>query len=117
MLREVILWEDVTILLLHEIQNHLLNPDHCCFAYFRHQINYITGAPITMTTMLSYPQRRRFTHGIKMWTAGAPPPPSVIRRFSEELGISVQTAYGLTETYGPVTTHMLDPEWTGEYAD
>lgn len=65
-----------------------------------------------MNTMLSCPTRRKFSHSVKMWTAGAPPPPAVIKRFSEELGVSVQTAYGLTESYGPVSTHIPDPEWT-----
>lgn len=79
---------------------------------YRYKIKYLTGAPITMTTMLAYPDRIKFTHPVRMWTAGAPPPPSVIRRFSEELGVSVTTAYGLTETYGPITTHIPEPEWT-----
>lgn len=39
-------------------------------------------------------------------------------RFSHELGVTVQTAYGLTETYGPISTHIpynhstySDGEW------
>jgi fatty-acyl-CoA synthase len=80
----------------------------------RHKIGYITGAPITMTTMLSHPQRFRFNHEMKMWTAGAPPPPSVLRRFADELGVAVVTAYGLTETYGPMSTHIPEPEWTSK---
>jgi fatty-acyl-CoA synthase len=79
----------------------------------RYKINYITGAPITMTTLLSHPERKRFSHPVRMWTAGAPPPPSVIERFCGELGVTVHTAYGLTETYGPVTTHIPEPEWEG----
>ncbi len=59
-----------------------------------------------MTTLLSDPSRRKFTHGPKMWTAGSPPPPSVMRRFEEELGVTISTAYGLTETYGPISTHI-----------
>lgn len=77
----------------------------------RHKIGYLCGAPITMTTMLAYPEKKRFEHHVQMWTAGAPPPPAVIRQFTEQLGVNVQTAYGLTETYGPITTHLPDPEW------
>ncbi len=46
-----------------------------------------------------------------MWTAGSPPPPSVIQEFQDVLGINVQTVYGLTEVYGPVTSHIVDPHW------
>jgi len=77
----------------------------------KHQIGYLCGAPITMGTMLAYPQRNKFSHSVKMWAAGAPPPPSVIKQFTEELGIVTQTAYGLTETYGPISSHLPDPEW------
>lgn len=49
-----------------------------------------------------------------MWTAGAPPPPSVMKKFAEELGVTVQTAYGLTETYGPISKGSVkfDPSLT-----
>lgn len=65
-----------------------------------------------MTTLLSDPARRKFTHGPKMWTAGSPPPPSVMRRFEEELGVTICTAYGLTETYGPISTHIPHDPYT-----
>jgi len=72
------------------------------------------GAPITMITMLNYPQRFKFTHTVKMLTGGAPPPPPLMKRFTEETGVSIRTSYGLTESYGPATLHHPDPEWTGE---
>jgi len=72
----------------------------------RYHISFLSGAPVTMNTMLSYPQRRRFTHTVKMMVAGAPPPPALMDRFSHELGVTVQTAYGLTETYGPISTYI-----------
>lgn len=80
--------------------------------YFRNQIPYMLGAPILMTTMMSYPGKRKFTHGVKMLTGGAPPPPAVIQRFLDEIGIAARTGYGLTESYGPASTHLPDPEWT-----
>ena len=80
----------------------------------QHRIGYLAGAPITMITMLGCKDsvKRRFPHLVKMWTAGAPPPPPVMKRFAEEFGVFVQTAYGLTETYGPCTSHLPDLEWT-----
>jgi fatty-acyl-CoA synthase len=79
----------------------------------KYKVQYFAGAPVTMNTMLAYPDKYRFKHEVKMWAAGAPPPTSVIKRFKEEIGVSVQCAYGLTETYGPICTHNVDFEWLG----
>lgn len=64
-----------------------------------------------MSTLLNAPERKKFQHKVKMWTAGSPPPPSVIQQFQDVLGIETQTVYGLTEVYGPVTSHIIDPDW------
>eukprot|EP01032_Pedospumella_encystans_P018091 gene18091-20605_t len=77
-----------------------------------HKVGYMCGAPITMITMLNYPQRFKFSHTVKMLTGGAPPPPPLMKRFTEETGVSIRTSYGLTESYGPATLHHPDPEWT-----
>lgn len=77
----------------------------------RHKVGYFAGAPVTMNTLLGHPQRRKFTHGVKCWVAGAPPPPVVIKRFESEIGVSVQCAYGLTESYGPIASHNVDQDW------
>jgi fatty-acyl-CoA synthase len=77
----------------------------------RHQVQYFAGAPVTMNTLLAHPQKFKFKHQVKCWVAGAPPPPAVIRRFEAEIGVNVQCAYGLTETYGPMGTHNVDPDW------
>ena len=57
-----------------------------------HKVEYLAGAPILMNTLLSSPLKKRFNHAVKFMTAGAPPPPSVIKKFAEELGVFVQTA-------------------------
>ena len=77
----------------------------------KHQVQYLAGAPVTMNTMLAHTEKFKFTHTVQMWAAGAPPPTSVIKRFSDEIGIKVQCAYGLTETYGPICTHNVDRDW------
>ena len=77
----------------------------------KYQIQYFAGAPVTMNTMLAYPHRKKFTHKMECWVAGAPPPPAVIKRFESEIGITVRPAYGLTETYGPICTHAVDQDW------
>lgn len=81
--------------------------------FVRYRIQYIVGAPITMNTMLAYdgPHRKKFTHKIQFLTAGSPPPPAVIARFRDHIGIDVCTAYGLTEVFGPVTRHHSAKEY------
>ena len=83
----------------------------------KYKIQYFAGAPITMNTMLAYKNKIKFTHNIQMWAAGAPPPTSVIKRFTDEIGIKVQCAYGLTETYGPICTHNVDHDWLNDFND
>jgi fatty-acyl-CoA synthase len=52
----------------------------------------------------------RFERGLKIVTAGAPPPPAVIRA-AEDAGAEIAHAYGLTETYGPHTICAWNPAW------
>lgn len=75
----------------------------------RYKITFMSGAPVTMNTMLAYPDRFKFRHKVRIWVAGAPPPPPVIRQFEKETGVSVTAAYGLTEVYGPMALHLEHP--------
>ena len=88
-----------------------MRADQLFYVINKYKLQYFAGAPITMNTMLAYDKKIKFSHEIKMWAAGAPPPTSVIKRFYEEIGIKVQCAYGLTETYGPICTHNIDHDW------
>ena len=81
----------------------------------KYEIDLFCGAPITMLTMLQHHEqlqhanpttyrRQPYEHKISLITAGAPPPPSLMARFQETFNISVATAYGLTESYGPISS-------------
>lgn len=59
---------------------------------------------------LAADQKREFDHPVKVTTAGAAPPASVIAGV-EKLGIEVTHVYGLTEVYGPVTVCAWREEW------
>jgi fatty-acyl-CoA synthase len=52
-----------------------------------------------------------FQNGLRIITAGAPPSPAVLRS-AEEIGAEVFHCYGLTETYGPMTTCAWRTEWS-----
>uniref|UniRef100_UPI003567046B AMP-binding protein n=1 Tax=Amphritea sp. TaxID=1872502 RepID=UPI003567046B len=65
------------------------------------KVNHFCGAPIVLNMLNSAPQAMKegIDHQVKVMTAGAAPPASVIQGM-EELGFRVTHVYGLTETYG-----------------
>ncbi|NLC20916.1 MAG: AMP-binding protein, partial [Halomonadaceae bacterium] len=71
-----------------------------------------SGAPIVLNGLVNLPaeQKRKFSHSVKVTTAGAAPPASVIAGV-EKLGIEVTHVYGLTEVYGPVTVCAWREAW------
>ncbi|QFU00850.1 Long-chain-fatty-acid--CoA ligase [Halomonas sp. THAF5a] len=75
-------------------------------------VTHFSGAPIILNGLVNLPdeQKRDFDHPVKVTTAGAAPPASVIAGV-EELGIEVTHVYGLTEVYGPVTVCAWREAW------
>jgi fatty-acyl-CoA synthase len=76
------------------------------------EVTHLCGAPIVVAGIAQCCAMRgiRFERPLRMVTAGAPPPPAVIRA-AEQTGIQVNHAYGLTETYGPHTVCCWQPAW------
>jgi fatty-acyl-CoA synthase len=76
------------------------------------QVTHFSGAPIVLNGLVNLPaeQKREFDHPVKVTTAGAAPPASVIAGV-EKLGIEVTHVYGLTEVYGPVTVCAWREAW------
>jgi fatty-acyl-CoA synthase len=66
-------------------------------------MSMITGAPAEA--------RREFPQKVRMMTAAAPPPASVIGAM-DAMGISVTHVYGLTEVYGPAVVCAEKPVWS-----
>lgn len=81
-------------------------------AFAEEGITHLCGAPIIMSMISgAVPQdQRKFTQHIKMMTAAAPPPASVIASI-EAMGISITHVYGLTEVYGPAVVCAEKPSW------
>ncbi|MGQ4877678.1 acyl-CoA synthetase [Billgrantia sp. LNSP4103-1] len=76
------------------------------------KVTHFSGAPIVLNGLVNLPaeQQRQFDHPVKVTTAGAAPPASVIAGV-EKLGIEVTHVYGLTEVYGPVTVCAWREAW------
>ena len=81
-------------------------------AFADHNVTHLCGAPIIMSMIAgAKPEERRdFSQKIKMMTAAAPPPASVIAAM-EEMGLSITHVYGLTEVYGPAVVCAEKPAW------
>ena len=78
-----------------------------------HGVTHLCGAPIIMSMIsgAAEDEKRAFSQKVKMMTAAAPPPASVIAGM-ESMGVSITHVYGLTEVYGPAVVCAEKPEWT-----
>lgn len=78
----------------------------------REGVTHFSGAPIVLNGLVNLPdeQKRTFDPPVKVTTAGAAPPASVIEGV-ERMGIDVTHVYGLTEVYGPVTVCAWRDAW------
>ncbi|MFD1344219.1 AMP-binding protein [Litorisediminicola beolgyonensis] len=81
-------------------------------------VTHFGGAPIVLNTLINAKDgdKREFDHIVEVFTAGAPPPPSTLKRI-EPMGFNVTHVYGLTETYGPATECTWKPMWDGLEGD
>ena len=75
-------------------------------------VTHLCGAPVVVSSLATYCAANgiRFRQRLRIVTAGAPPPPAVIRA-AEDTGAEIFHAYGLTETYGPYTVCAWNPAW------
>ena len=78
-------------------------------------VDHLCGAPIVLSMIanVSAELKQGIKHTVKVMTAGAPPPASVIQGM-EEMGFAVTHVYGLTETYGPCVVCAWNDAWDGE---
>ena len=79
-----------------------------------HRVTHFGGAPIvlSMLTNATSDERRPFDWRVRVYTAAAPPPPSVLHAI-EEMGFELTHVYGLTETYG----HVVECAWQSGWSD
>mgnify|MGYP001584787072 FL=1 len=82
------------------------------------KVGYFCGAPIVLNMLngADASLKADINHPVKVMTAGAPPPASVIEGM-EASGFKVTHTYGLTETYGPSVVCAWHDEWSEENAE
>lgn len=78
-------------------------------AIAHHRVTHFGAAPIVLQ-MLCDQARQPFSPKLKVLTAGAPPPPSVLEK-AALLGMEVMQVYGLTETYGHIAQCLWQEDW------
>jgi fatty-acyl-CoA synthase len=81
-------------------------------ALAEHRVTHLCGAPIVMQTILgaNEQQRRPLPQKVRMMTAAAPPPASMLAAM-QGAGFEVTHVYGLTEVYGPAVVCSWHEAW------
>ncbi|HVC99568.1 MAG TPA: AMP-binding protein [Candidatus Dormibacteraeota bacterium] len=72
------------------------------------EVTGFSAAPTVLIMLVNDPHARRLDKPVRLFTAGAPPSPTIISAMSD-LGFQLEHVYGLTETYGPYTINIPTP--------
>ncbi len=78
----------------------------------QHRVTHFNGAPTVLSMLINATEeeKREFDWRVRVYTAAAPPPPSVLQAMNE-MGFELTHVYGLTETYGHVVECVIQEEW------
>jgi fatty-acyl-CoA synthase len=89
--------------------------DKIMAAIHEHGVTHLGAAPIVLQMLaeLDNTGAEPFNPAIKVMTAGAPPPPSVLEK-TKAMGLDVMQVYGLTETYGHISQCLWQEDWANE---
>ncbi|KAE8717787.1 Acetate/butyrate--CoA ligase AAE7, peroxisomal [Hibiscus syriacus] len=82
-------------------------------AISKYSVTHFCAAPVVLNSIVNAPPEDTILplpHVVRVMTAGAAPPPSVLAAMSQK-GFRVTHTYGLSETYGPSTVCAWKPEW------
>ncbi|MEP1765309.1 MAG: AMP-binding protein [Sulfitobacter sp.] len=76
-----------------------------------HGVTHLGSAPIVLQMLAeTETDAAVFDPAIKVLTAGAPPPPSVLEK-TKSMGFDIMQVYGLTETYGHISQCLWQEDW------
>jgi fatty-acyl-CoA synthase len=70
---------------------------------------HFCGAPTVLVMLANDDAAHRLVRPVRVFVAGAPPSPTIIAQMAQ-LGFELDHVYGLTETYGPFTMNVMQPE-------
>ncbi|MBO6882980.1 MAG: AMP-binding protein [Marivita sp.] len=76
-----------------------------------HGVTHLGAAPVILQMLCESPTAVPFSPRVKVMTAGAPPPPSVLEK-AAAIGLEVMQVYGLTETYGHISQCLWQDDWS-----
>lgn len=96
----------------HMIFTRDTTPTKLLRAMADHHVTHMGAAPIVLQMLCDSPDApaQPFEPKIKVLTAGAPPPPSILQK-AAALGLDVMQVYGLTETYGHISQCLWQEDW------
>jgi fatty-acyl-CoA synthase len=72
---------------------------------FEGGVTHFCAAPTVLIGLVNDPRACVLVNSVRVFTAGAPPSPTLIARMTE-LNFALDHVYGLTETYGPCTINI-----------
>ncbi|MBK9712707.1 MAG: long-chain-fatty-acid--CoA ligase [Kouleothrix sp.] len=73
-------------------------------------VTHYCGAPTVQIGLMNHPGARTLERPVTVFVAGAPPSPTLLRQLKERNFHPVHV-YGLTETYGPMTSCAWQRPW------
>ena len=82
-----------------------IDPAQVWDLFARGEVTAFCGAPTVLIMLVNDPHATRLEKPVRLFTAGAPPSPTIIAQMSQ-LGFQLEHVYGLTETYGPFTVNI-----------
>ncbi len=89
-----------------------LAPERVFGAIADERVTHFGAAPVVLSMLADSvaAPRAPFDPPVRVMTAGAPPPPSVLEK-ARKIGFDVMQVYGLTETYGHIAHCLWRNEW------
>ena len=85
--------------------------DRILQAISTHGVTHFGAAPIVLQMLTEAAGGAApYDPAIRVLTAGAPPPPSVLEK-TRAMGLDVMQVYGLTETYGHISQCLWQEDW------
>ncbi|MEE4243511.1 MAG: acyl--CoA ligase family protein [Desulfopila sp.] len=78
----------------------------------KEDVSHLCAAPTVLIMMSNWPEADtiKMNRKLKIMTAGAPPPPTIIQNM-EAIGADIVHTYGLTEVYGPHSVCAWQQAW------